>query len=142
MRIPFKRLHPYAMIPHLATPGSSAVDLFALEGVKLRHGDTEIVHTGLCVAVPVGMTLLLYSRSGLARRGLCLANGVGVIDSDYRGEILVALLYRGPSDSIIIKAGERVAQAMLAPCYSQEWSEVAALPETIRGAGGFGSTGQ
>ena len=132
-----------ASLPQYATPGAAAMDLCAAPGVclSLEPGRRAMVPTGLAVAVPEGYVGLIFARSGLAaKQGLCLANGVGVIDSDYRGELCVAMLNLG--DGIVtIRGGERIAQLALLPVCHALPTPVDSLEPTLRGAGGFGSTG-
>lgn len=132
-----------ASLPQYATPGAAAMDLCAAPGVcfSLEPGRRAVVPTGLAVAVPEGHVGLIFARSGLAlKQGLCLANGVGVIDSDYRGELCVALLNLGES-SVTIRAGDRIAQLALLPVCRALPTVAQALEPTRRGEGGFGSTG-
>ena len=111
------------------------------EPLTIASGGTEFVHTGLAVEIPAGLVGLVYARSGLAcKKGLAPANKVGVIDSDYRGEIMVAL-HNHSSEDITIEAGERVAQMVIAPYVFAQYEEVQELEGTVRGDGGFGSTG-
>ena len=132
-----------ASLPQYATPGAAAMDLCAAPGVclSLEPGRRAMVPTGLAVAVPEGYVGLIFARSGLAaKQGLCLANGVGVIDSDYRGEIMVGLQNSGKED-YVIQPADRIAQLMIAPVIQAQVELVDELDETARGAGGFGSTG-
>ena len=100
-----------------------------------------MVHTGLCVEIPVGYAGLIYARSGLAsKKGLAPANKVGVVDSDYRGEVMVALHNHGKTDQTV-SCGERIAQLVVTPFLKVEFSESEELSDTVRGQGGFGSTG-
>lgn len=129
-------------LPGYATPGSAGVDLrnagpeFVLEPLERRA-----VPTGLAIAVPPGTEAQVRPRSGLAlRRGLGVVNSPGTIDSDYRGEILVPLVNLG-AEAQTVGHGERIAQMVLAPVVSIRWETVERLPESERGAGGFGSTG-
>ena len=135
-----------AKTPIKATPGAAAFDLVSAD-VKLE-GNVYVVNTGLRTSFPEGYVLLVYPRSGLARRlGLHLVNGVGVIDSDYRGDI--QLMMRSSeldvrTDEILqaLQPGSRVAQAILTPLPVVEWTEVSTLDDSVRGTGGFASTGQ
>ena len=104
-------------------------------------GQTAMVPTGLAMELPEGYAGLVYARSGLAsKQGLAPANKVGVIDSDYRGEVMVALHNHG-AQAREIQPGERIAQLVIAPVYQAAFEQVASLSDTVRGAGGFGSTG-
>lgn len=130
-------------LPAYATPGSAAVDLRnAGPTLTLGPGERQLVPTGLAVALPDGMEAQVRPRSGLAiRRGLGLINSPGTIDSDYRGEIQIPLINHD-REAQDVDHGERVAQLVLARVVQVAWSETDALPETTRGAGGFGSTGR
>ena len=132
-------------LPSYATPGAAAMDLRACvaEPVVIAPGARVVVPSGIAIALPSAeYVALLFARSGLAAKGgVCLANGVGVIDSDYRGEIGVALLNTG-SDPYTILPGDRIAQLMVTPVVQPAVELVEELPETTRGAGGFGSTGR
>ena len=130
-------------LPEYATPGSAAVDLRnAGPAVTLEPGGRELVPTGLAIALPEGVEAQVRPRSGLAvRRGIGLINSPGTIDSDYRGEVRVPLINHD-GEPQTIEHGERIAQMVVAPVARIRWEERAALPETERGAGGFGSTGR
>lgn len=131
--------------PFYATPGSAAMDLHACldEAVVIPAGGRSMIPTGLAIALPdAGYVALVYARSGLAiKHGIAPANCVGVIDSDYRGEILVGLQNASDSD-YTVQPGDRIAQLMIAPVIQAEISMVDELDDTARGAGGFGSTGK
>lgn len=142
-KIHFKKLDAKAQMPNYGTEYAAGADLYACmeEPLTIKAGTTEFVHTGIAMEIPEGLVGLVYARSGLAcKKGLAPANKVGVIDSDYRGEIMVALYNHSPED-ITIESGERVAQMVIAPYIYAQYEEVAELEETVRGAGGFGSTG-
>jgi dUTP pyrophosphatase len=130
-------------LPGYATPGSAAVDLRnAGPDVTLAPGERHLVPTGLAIALPAGMEAQVRPRSGLAvRRGIGIINSPGTIDSDYRGEVRVPVINhdRGPQT---LEHGERIAQMVVARVARIEWDEVAELPASDRGAGGFGSTGR
>lgn len=132
-------------LPSYATPGSAAMDLRACvtENVVIAPGARVVVPSGIAIALPsADYVALLFARSGLATKGgICLANGVGVIDSDYRGEIGVALLNTG-SEPYTILPGDRIAQLMVTPVVQPTVELVDELPATDRGEGGFGSTGR
>ena len=144
MNIPVKCLREGARLPHLATAGAAACDLYALleEPITLAPGQRYAVPTGIAIALPDnGVVAIVCARSGLAlKRGLALANGIGVIDSDYRGEIFVALINNDEKPQTI-ENGERIGQLMILPVIAATYVPVEALDETARGAGGFGSTG-
>ena len=132
-------------VPHFATPGSAAMDLCAcLDGdVVLQAGARQVLPTGVAIALPgADYVALICARSGLAsRHGITMANGVGVIDSDYRGELRVALFNESDTD-YVIHDGDRIAQLMVLPVIQPQLTFVDELDETERGAGGFGSTGR
>ena len=131
--------------PHFATPGSAAMDLCAcLDGdVTLKAGARQVLPTGVAIALPsADYVALICARSGLAsKHGITMANGVGVIDSDYRGELRVALFNESDTD-YTIHDGDRIAQLMVLPVVQPTLEMTAALDETERGTGGFGSTGR
>lgn len=139
-----KRLRESARLPLRATAGSAGYDLCAdLDAPRtLFPGETFPVPTGLAMAIPQGYGGFVFARSGLAvKHGLAPANCVGVIDSDYRGEVLVALRNHGVSP-FTISPGDRVAQLVLLPVFTPGVAEQDGLPGTARGTGGFGSTGR
>ncbi len=142
--VKFRKLDPAAIVPAYATPGSAGADLYALPSAPptvIEPGATVFIRTGLAAAIPRGYVGLVFARSGLAsRQGLAPANKVGVIDSDYRGEWLIAL-YNQSGEPRVVSPGDRVAQLVLLPVLTPAFTEVDSLDETQRGAGGFGSTG-
>ena len=145
MELKIKKLREGAHIPKRATAGSAGMDLYACipEAVTLAPGQLRVIPTGIAIELPdASCAAFLYARSGLGvKHGICLSNGVGVIDSDYRGEICVGLC--NVSDKpYVIEPFERVAQMVIAPVFVPTVKEVAELGETDRGAGGFGSTGR
>ena len=139
------KLDPAAILPTYATAGSAGADLYALpvgDPVVIDPGETAFLRTGLAAAIPAGYVGLIFARSGLAcKRGLAPANKVGVVDSDYRGEFIVALHNHGTQPQTI-STGERIAQLVVTPVLLPDTEEVQQLPDSARGAGGFGSTGQ
>lgn len=143
--IRFQKLHPNAVIPQRATPGSAGMDLVACmeEPVLLPPGGRAMIPTGLAMAIPTAEWVgLVYARSGLAvRHGITLSNSVGVIDSDYRGEIRVGLCNLG-QEPYTIQPGERIAQLVISPVLLPPVEEANELDSTERGTGGFGSTGK
>lgn len=143
--IRFQKLHPNAVIPQRATPGSAGMDLVACmeEPVLLSPGGRAMIPTGLAMALPTADWVgLVYARSGLAvRHGITLSNCVGVIDSDYRGEIRVGLCNLG-QEPYTIQPGERIAQLVISPVLLPPVEEADELDNTERGTGGFGSTGK
>ena len=138
-----KKLKANAALPVYSSAAAAGADLRACreEDVIIRPGKTEMISTGLAMEVPEGYAGLIYARSGLAsKRGLAPANKVGVIDSDYRGEIMVAL-HNHSEEAAVISHGERIAQLIITPYLTAEFTEKEVLEETERGFGGFGSTG-
>ena len=131
--------------PHYATDGAAAMDLCACldEPVTLQPGERRVIPSGIAIALPSkDYVALVFARSGLGiRKGIALSNGVGVIDSDYRGECFIALHNDGMQERTI-RHGDRIAQLVLLPFLPMEFEEVDALSETARGEGGFGSTGR
>ena len=136
-----KKLVENASLPKYGTEFSAGADLVnAGDTVVIGAGKTVIIHTGIALEIPVGLVGLVYARSGLAtKRGLAPANKVGVIDSDYRGEIMVAL-HNHTDVSQTVESGERVAQIVITPYVTATFVE-GDLDDTVRGEGGFGSTG-
>lgn len=140
MKVTFKRLHPYAQLPVRATDGAAGYDVRSVERLTLQPGDHAVVATGLAAQIPAGTVLYAFSRSGHGfTYGVRLRNCVGVIDSDYRGELKVALKNDGDRP-LNIEVGDRIAQVVLMPFYTIEAS-FGELDNTERGGGGFGSTG-
>ncbi|MGE4273620.1 MAG: dUTP diphosphatase [Desulfitobacterium sp.] len=131
-------------IPKYATPGAAGVDLRAAldEELVVEQGQIVTIPTGIAIELPhEGVGAFVFARSGLASKyGLALANGVGVIDSDYRGEIQVAVINHG-KDSFAVKDGDRIAQMVFLPVFIGNFEVVEQLDESLRGSGGFGSTG-
>ena len=139
-----KLLKEGAKLPAYGSAQAAGADLYACltEAVTITPGETAFIPTGIALEVPVGCAGLIYARSGLAcKRGLAPANKVGVVDSDYRGEILVALHNHG-SVSQTVENGERVAQFVIAPVLTPAYEAVEELSDTARNQGGFGSTGK
>lgn len=139
-----KKLSPNAILPTYGSAGAAAADLYACleEAVTIGPGETVFISTGLSVEIPVGCAGLIYARSSMgAKRGLAPANKVGVIDSDYRGEIKVVLLNHSGATQTVAP-GERIAQMIITPVLTPDYEEVDELTDTDRGAGGFGSTGK
>lgn len=149
MELKFKALNPKIgqeiPLPQFATPGSAAMDLRACidRPVTIQAGERTVVPTGLAMALPsADYVALLFARSGLGiRKGVCLSNGVGVIDSDYRGEIGVGLVNLS-QEAYTVQPGDRIAQLMVVPVERPTVSLVEDLDDTGRGSGGFGSTGR
>jgi dUTP pyrophosphatase len=138
-----KKLRPDAAVPTYGSPFSAGADLYAcLDGpVTAEPGETIVIPTGLSFEIPENHAGLVFARSGLAtKRGLAPANKVGVIDSDYRGEVLVSILNHSP-ETRTIAPGERIAQLVITPVVTCDFVEAETLSDTVRGGGGFGSTG-
>ena len=139
-----KKLNPNAKLPTYGSSEAAGADLYACleEAVTIQPGETFWVPTGIALEVPVGCAGLVYARSSLgAKRGLAPANKVGVVDSDYRGEVRVVLLNHSKEPQTI-QPGERVAQFVITPVLTPTYVEAEELDDTSRGAGGFGSTGK
>ena len=138
-----KKLRENAVIPTYGSQFAAGADLYACleEDLTINPSETVLVPTGIAAEIPVGFAGLIYARSGIAsKRGLAPANKVGVVDADYRGEIMVALHNHSDKPQSIAK-DERIAQLVIAPFLSVDFNEVDELEDTVRGAGGFGSTG-
>ena len=142
--VKFIKLNEKATVPGYGSACAAGADLYACtegETVKFLPGETKLIHTGIALQIPDGLVGLIYARSGIAtKRGLAPANKVGVIDSDYRGEIMVSLHNHSNTEQII-EDNERVAQIVFAPYVTASFVEAESLDDTDRGAGGFGSTG-
>lgn len=143
MKINVKKLNEKAVMPSYGSEFAAGADLYAcIEGeVTVAPHTTVMIPTGLALELPVGYAGFIYARSGLAsKRNLAPANKVGVVDCDYRGEVKVALHNHGETPQTVA-VGERVAQLVVAPYITAEFTEADELSDTVRGAGGFGSTG-
>ena len=143
MEIKIKKLKKDAVIPTKGSPFAAGSDLYSAENdLVIEAGKTAMIGTGLAMEIPEGYAGLVYARSGLAcKEGLAPANKVGVIDSDSRGEIKVAL-HNHSSERKTVKKGERIAQIVITPFLSADFCEAEQLNQTVRGEGGFGSTGK
>lgn len=143
INVNFKKLNPNAITPTYGTGFSAGADLYSIDSdTSIKPGETAFIHTGLALEIPEGLVGLIYARSGLAcKQGLAPANKVGVIDSDYRGEIMIAL-HNHSSKVVVVTSGERVAQIVFTPYFTADFTEVDKLEDTLRGEGGFGSTGK
>jgi dUTP pyrophosphatase len=138
-----QRLDPDLPLPAYAREGDAGLDLYAREAVTLAPGARAAVGTGVAIALPDGYAGFVLPRSGLAlRHGLSVVNTPGLIDAGYRGEIRVILVNHDPATPVTLSRGDRIAQLVVQRVEHVEIVEVAALPETHRGAGGFGSTGR
>lgn len=141
VKISIKKVHPDAVLPQRASSQAAGWDLRAVESCRLEPGQRRAVATGLAVALPPGVELQVRPRSGLAfRHGVTVLNAPGTVDADYRGEVKVLLINHG-EEAFEVTAGERIAQAVVARHAVLSFEVVDALPETARGQGGFGSTG-
>ena len=144
LTLKMKKMRPGAIIPKRATAGSAGLDLCACtEGeVVLKAGERTVIPTGIAIAIENNETAaFIYARSGLGiKHGISLSNGVGVIDSDYRGEIKVPLINWG-DENFTVNDGDRIAQMVIASYETAQWELSAELSETERGGGGFGHTG-
>lgn len=143
MKINIKKINDNAIIPTYGSEYAAGADLYACieEDLTILPGETKLIKTGLAIELPIGYAAFIYARSGLAsKRGLAPANKVGVVDCDYRGEIMVALHNHSNTEQAVSK-GERIAQMVIAPYITAEFDVVKELSDTARGAGGFGSTG-
>ena len=139
-----KKLHPNAVLPTYGSADAAGADLYACleEAVTIQPGEVFWVPTGIALEVPKGCAGLVYARSSMgAKRGLAPANKVGVVDSDYRGEVKVVLLNHSKQPQTL-QPGERVAQFVITPVLQPRYEQVEELTDTTRGAGGFGSTGK
>jgi dUTP pyrophosphatase len=139
----FARLSDEAREPTRANDGDAGYDLYAVEAARIGPSERVSVGTGIVVAIPDGWAGLVLPRSGLAaRHGITLPNAPGLIDAGYRGEVRVLLLNTDPDEPFEIAPGDRIAQLLLVRHEAPELVEVASLDETVRGAGGFGSSGR
>ncbi|MBQ2805731.1 MAG: dUTP diphosphatase [Clostridia bacterium] len=143
MTVKIVKLQQNAHVPTYGSADAAGADLYACidEAVTIQPSQTVLIPTGLSMEIEQGFAEFIYARSGLAtKRGLAPANKVGVIDSDYRGQVMVSL-HNHTEQPQTVEPGERVAQMVFAPVYQAQFCEVDALQETERGTGGFGSTG-
>ena len=143
MNVKIKKLDERAVIPTYGTEYSAGADLYAVcDGeVTINPQETVLIHTGLSIEIPEGYAGLIYARSGLAtKKGLAPANKVGVVDADYRGEVMVALHNHGNTVQMVV-SGERIAQIVVTPFLKVDFTLSDELTDTERGSGGFGSTG-
>ena len=143
-KMKIKKLNERAVTPTYGSEFSAGADLYACEGadIVIASGETKLIHTGIAMEIPCGYVGLVYARSGLAtKRGLAPANKVGVVDPDYRGEFMVAL-HNHTDEAKTVEGGERVAQLVIVPFIQADFNVCDELSDTVRGAGGFGSTGK
>jgi dUTP pyrophosphatase len=140
--LPVTRLRDDAVLPSRAYPGDAGLDLVACERHELAPGTRAMVGTGIAVAIPDGHAGLVTPRSGLAaKHGITIVNTPGLVDSGYRGELRVILHNTDPTDTFVVEPGMRIAQLVLVAVAGPELREVAELPPSERGEGGFGSSG-
>ncbi len=143
-KVAVKKLRPGAKMPTFGSREAAGADLYACleEPVTIEPGKTVFLPTGLSMALPKGYVGLVYARSGLAcKQGLAPANKVGVIDSDYRGEFMIAL-HNHSTEARVVEHGDRIAQLVVTPVIQPDYYEADTLDDTPRGTGGFGSTGK
>ncbi len=136
------RLDPGLPLPSYAHPGDAGADLHTTVDLTLAPGERALVPTGLSIALPDGHVALVHPRSGLAaRHGLSIVNTPGTVDAGYRGEIKVLLINHDPSDTVTLRRGDRIAQLVIQRFERARFVEVGVLPDSVRGIGGYGSTG-
>ena len=144
MKVLVKKLDPTVILPSYKTKGASGMDLLAFieNSINIKPQTSELISTGLSVAFSEGYEIQIRPRSGLAaKNNISVLNTPGTIDSDYRGELKI-IIYNHGNEDFVIKNGDRIAQIVLVPVFKMEFEETNDLPETIRGEGGFGSTGK
>ena len=144
VKVLVKKLNPKVQLPSYKTEGSSGMDLMAFieDQIKIAPNSSALIPTGISVAIPIDVEIQIRPRSGLAAKSnISVLNTPGTIDSDYRGEIKV-ILFNHSSKEFIVKNKDRVAQMILMPVLKVDFEEVDSLPESVRGLGGFGSTGR
>ena len=144
VKVLVKKLNPKVQLPSYKTEGSSGMDLMAFieDQIKIAPNSSALIPTGISVAIPNDVEIQIRPRSGLAAKSnISVLNTPGTIDSDYRGELKV-ILFNHSSKEFIVKNKDRVAQMILMPVLKVDFEEVDNLPETVRGSGGFGSTGK
>jgi dUTP pyrophosphatase len=143
LKLEIKQLDPDLPVPAYARPGDAGLDLLSAEDATLQPGERIAMPTGIAIALPDGYAAFVQARSGRAlNEGLGVANGPGLIDSGYRGEVKVILVNLDPRSQIDIKRGEKIAQLVIQRVETAEIELVDELPDSERGAGGFGSTGR
>jgi len=144
IKVLVKKLNPKAELPKYKTEGSSGMDLMALieNPIKIKPQNSALISTGLSIAIPEDTEIQIRPRSGLAAKSsISVLNTPGTIDSDYRGELKIILFNHG-KEEFTVKNNDRIAQMILMPVMKAEFEEVEELPKTVRGSGGFGSTGK
>ncbi len=144
VKVLVKKLDPNVQLPSYKTDGSSGMGLFAFikNTVKIKPGTSELIPTGISVAIPINFEIQIRPRSGLAAKSnISVLNTPGTVDSDYRGEVKIILFNHGKKE-FIVNNNDRVAQMVLTPIAKVDFDEVEKLPNSLRGEGGFGSTGK
>ena len=142
LKIQVRRLDAALPLPAYAQPGDAGADLYTAVDIELAPGERALVPTGLSIALPDGYVALVHPRSGLAaRHGLSIVNAPGTVDAGYRGEIKVLLINLDPNDPVRLSRGDRIAQLVVQRVERASFVEVDALPDSVRGVGGYGSTG-
>ncbi len=144
LSVDFAKLHPDARLPTQGSADAAGWDLYALEETTVVRHKSSLIRTGLATAIPSGWEGQIRCRSSLGKKGMIMPNGLGTIDSDYRGELMVLATWIGEGDAFVVAKGERVAQLLFAPVPKVTIVEttVESLGTTTRGQGGFGSTGK
>ena len=142
--IEFAKLNSEAIIPTQGSPQAAGWDLYALEETIVKRNTSSMIKTGLAIAIPLGWEGQIRCRSSLGKKGMIMPNGIGTIDSDYRGELMVLATWIGEGDEFVVQKGERVAQLLFSRVPSVKFVErdFDQLGSTDRGTGGFGSTGK
>ncbi|MGB9378438.1 MAG: dUTP diphosphatase [Mycobacteriales bacterium] len=142
LRVLVHRIDPDLPLPAYAHPGDAGADLVSAVDAELGPGERAVLPTGIAIALPAGYAAFVHPRSGLAARyGVSLVNSPGTIDAGYRGEIKVIVVNHDPAEPVSFRRGDRIAQLVVQPVERVDWVDSAALPESVRAAGGFGSTG-
>lgn len=144
INVKLKKIRENAKMPEYGTEFSAGADLYAVleDVVEIYPGETKFIPTGLAMEMPNGLAGFIYARSGLScKKGLAPANKVGVVDSDYRGEVMVAL-HNHSDEKRTIENGDKIAQMIFAPYFAADFEFVEELCDSVRGEGGFGSTGK
>jgi len=144
LNVEFAKLSPEAIIPTQGSPQAAGWDLYALEETIVRRNVSSMIKTGLAIAIPMGWEGQIRCRSSLGKKGMIMPNGIGTIDSDYRGELMVLATWIGEGDEFVVQKGERVAQILFSKVPTVKFVErkLEDLGSTQRGKGGFGSSGR
>lgn len=142
LEVSLVRLDPDLPVPAYAHPGDAGADLHAAVDLRLAPGERALVPTGVAIALPDGFVALVHPRSGLAaRHGVSIVNTPGTVDAGYRGEIKVLLINLDPAEPVELRRGDRIAQLVIQRVERARFVEVEVLPDSVRGTGGYGSTG-